>query len=147
MRRLGPFLLCLGLAATGAGCSARRTALPPAPGDVTARQDLRRVNVYVRGFTVEGLGPRDTRRNVRELEERFLDYLEAHLRLSTIYLDRTARPVAPALGLDVAVRLEHTTHRTFILDVVALVPYVFGLVTPTWGRADVDVTARVSGPD
>jgi hypothetical protein len=137
-------LLC---AVALAGCTARRLAAPPEPSFQAERSDLRRINLHVVSFDVEGRGSEDRRRQVASLEQRFLDYLEARSHLTTIYVDRNAEMHAPALALAVRVSVDHTTYRTWILDAVGLFPYILGMFTPSWGHADVGVQVDVTGID
>lgn len=125
-----------------AGC-ARHAVRPPIPAVRSQPAALAGVTLCVRGFAVEGLGPRDDGGALDSLRHAFVEHLQARTVFDRIEADAAAGAAGgPVLFADVVLRLARTTHRTYILDVLSLP--VAGLLAPWWGRIDATIEVRLS---
>jgi hypothetical protein len=135
------FLASVGLFGTW-GC-ASRTVAPNKPEIGPGRADLRGINVFLRTFRVNGAGKVHPAA-LTLLQDRFLDYLESTTAMTDIYMYGEGKAEGPSLLLDVTMNLDQTTYRTYLLDLIALVPWTFGVFTPTWGYVDIDIELTAS---
>lgn len=116
---------------------------PKRPEYQLSRADLRGVGVHLRSFRVSGAGT-PSQVELERLRERFLDYLESTTVMSDIYLYHEGAIGGPTLIVDATLELDQTTYRTYLLDLVALYPLIFGVLTPWWGHVDIEVGVTVA---
>jgi len=112
------------MAASLAGCVARRLSPPPRPYLQPNRVDLRPFHLYLREFTVTGGSTADTAVRVEVLQDRFLDYLEsaATFKSITYDLEGSATPILPAVEVKVQIDVTQETQRTYLLDALNVLP-------------------------
>ncbi len=131
------------LAALGSACTARHLVRPgPAPSGTA--YETGDTALQIRSFDVTAAaGEKDEKTDLAALKTSFAEYLSSRCKFS-----RVEYGAGPGLNVDVKLKAEHSSNRTWILDIIAADPG-FGVLwpfTPQWGTARVEVTLASAEP-
>lgn len=137
----------------GAGCAAQRVVVPLPPFPAAKAASFDDLRFELRTFNITGAGSSDTNTgNAEAMRRRFLDYVRVNAKFAEImdatlhWSDGAATP--GTLIVDVAVDVDHSQWRTYVLDLFAVWPgTLWWPVLPQWGTCTVKVTARAVAPD
>jgi len=145
------FTAVLGALLLNGACTAQRVMRPPAPSfpDVAPTR-FDDVNFALNNFTVSGISLQEDKDAVHDLGNAFLDYVKANSNFAEVVDQRKGsssdKEISNAqttnLEADVNIHLDHTTGRTWILDLMATYPFTgWWPITPSWGKAKVRISA------
>jgi hypothetical protein len=125
---------------------AHRALAPVTPEPLGLAPALAGHDLRIRTFTVEGLGPRDSRAQLWELRESLADHIYAVAAFDEVSASLLGeRLIGPgSLLIDVELRLERSTYRTVLLDL--LTAPAANLFAPCWGEVRGQLHIEVSTP-
>lgn len=145
MRSSAFFLLVL------CGCAAKHIVPPEAPLPSAQIAELSPLQISISSFSIRGGVERDTPHDRTVMRQRFVDFLTSRSVFSEVvdseanYVKRGAAYASPVpLNLEVQMDLEHSSWRTYVLDLLFFYPMTgCWPLTPQWGTATVKVQANL----
>jgi hypothetical protein len=128
----------------GTACTAQRLVAPPPLPPATDRKELLDTKIVLRSFEVTNASSEDLSHDSRKaLERAFVASLVNSAYFGAIYRDIGGRDPLPegAVALDVAVRVDQESDRTYVFDAVFFYPFLGTLpFVPEWGHANVEIS-------